>query len=189
MDFLMLSQLLSMLSRILSPAKSMPTSSDSSVSAVSSSVQSQGLSSNNAFLSELTAQLRRDEGKRLHAYQDHLGYWTIGYGRLIDKRKGGGITNEEADYLLKNDIDRKLSEIRNKYPHFDKLDDARKGVLMNMAFQMGVDGLLKFNKTLTLIEQGKYKEAADNMLKSLWAKQTPARAERMAKQMRSGTWQ
>jgi lysozyme len=60
---------------------------------------------------------------------------------------------------------------------------------MNMAFQMGVDGLLKFNKTLTLVEQGKYKEAADNMLKSLWAKQTPARAERMAQQMRSGQWQ
>ena len=125
----------------------------------------------------------------LHAYNDHLGYTTIGVGRLIDKRRGGGITKEESKYLLENDIDRKLSELRKKYPHFDKLDDARKGVLMNMAFQMGVDGLMKFHKTLTLVEQGNYKAAADNMLKSLWAKQTPARAERMAQQMRSGKWQ
>jgi hypothetical protein len=114
MDFLMLSQLLSMLSRILSPAKSMPTSSDSSVSAVSSSVQSQGLSSNNAFLSELTAQLRRDEGEVLHAYSDHLGFTTIGVGRLIDKRRGGGITKEESKYLLENDIDRKLRDLRTR---------------------------------------------------------------------------
>ena len=185
----MLSQLLSTLSRILSPAKSMPTSSDSSASVASSQAPLQGLSSNNAFLTELTAQLRRDEREVLHAYQDHLGFWTIGVGRLIDKRKGGGITKEESKYLLENDIDRKLRDLRTRLPLFDKLDDARKGVLMNMAFQMGVDGLLKFNKTLTLIEAGDYKAAADNMLKSLWAKQTPARAQRMAEQLRTGKWQ
>ena len=44
--------------------------------------------------------LRRDEGRVRHAYQDHLGYWTIGVGRLIDQRKGGGLSEDEIDYLL-----------------------------------------------------------------------------------------
>ncbi len=45
----------------------------------------------------ITQQLRRDEGEVLHAYQDSLGYWTIGIGVLIDKRKGGGITKAESE--------------------------------------------------------------------------------------------
>lgn len=44
--------------------------------------------------------LETDEGRVPHAYQDHLGYWTIGVGHLIDKRKGGGLTPDEVDYLL-----------------------------------------------------------------------------------------
>jgi lysozyme len=60
---------------------------------------------------------------------------------------------------------------------------------MNMAFQMGINGLLKFKKTLTLIEMGDFDAAADGMMKSLWAKQTPNRASEMAEQMRSGQWQ
>ena len=51
-------------------------------------------------------QLRLDEGERLTAYQDHLGYWTIGVGRLIDDRKGGGISPAESTMLLRHDIER-----------------------------------------------------------------------------------
>ncbi|MNL28639.1 hypothetical protein D3C87_1502920 [compost metagenome] len=58
-----------------------------------------------------------------------------------------------------------------------------------MPFQLGVDGLLGFKSTLALIEEGKYTFAADNMLKSKWAEQTPARAKRLAVQMRTGIWQ
>jgi lysozyme len=57
-----------------------------------------------------------------------------------------------------------------------------------MAFQMGVDGLLKFKNTLELIKNGKYKEASDAMLDSLWAKQTPNRASRLSAQMKTGEW-
>ena len=53
---------------------------------------------------KLLEELSRDEGTVLQAYQDSLGYWTIGTGRLIDKRRGGGITKAEADYLLANDV-------------------------------------------------------------------------------------
>lgn len=185
----MLSQLLSILSRLKLPKQSLTDSLKSSESSVSSQVPLQGLSSKPNWINKATQQVKKDEGLRLHAYKDHLGFDTIGYGRLIDKRKGGGISQDEAEYLLANDIGKVQDELEWKLPWFSKLDDARKGVLLNMAFQMGIAGLLKFNKTLTFVEAGDYKAAADNMLKSLWAKQTPARAQRMAEQMRTGQWQ
>jgi len=141
------------------------------------------------MIAEITRQLRRDEGEMLHAYQDHLGYWTIGIGRLIDKRKGGGITVEEADYLLLNDINKRIVDLKHLLPWFDDLDEARQGVLLNMAFQLGVKGLMGFINTLACVAKGDYDAAAKGMLNSLWAKQTPARAERMAKQMITGKWQ
>lgn len=138
---------------------------------------------------ELVKQLRGDEGVIPHAYQDHLGYWTIGVGRLIDKRKGGGLRDDEISYLLNNDIDDRIEALTRRLPWFQDLDDARKGVLLNMSFQMGVDGLLGFKNTLELIRQRKYENAAHAMLQSLWAKQTPERAKRMSEQMRTGLWQ
>lgn len=137
---------------------------------------------------ELTRQLRRDEGEVLHAYQDHLGYWTIGVGILIDKRKGGGITPEESAYLLNNRMNEKQAEIVKRLPWTATLDEARFGVLVNMAFQMGVDGLLGFKNTLAMVRDGKYEEAADGMLNSKWATQTPERAKRLSEQMRTGQW-
>ena len=137
---------------------------------------------------QLLRQLQRDEGFKDHAYQDHLGYWTIGFGRLIDERKEGHITLEEGLFLLNNDIDNKTEELLKRLPWVNDLDDARKGVLVNMAFQLGVDGLLKFKNTLELIKNGKYKEASDAMLDSLWAKQTPNRASRLSAQMKTGEW-
>ena len=113
---------------------------------------------------ELVRQLKGDEGVVPHAYQDHLGYWTIGVGRLIDKRKGGGLRPDEISYLLNNDIDDRINELNRRLPWFQNLDDARKGVLVNMSFQMGVDGLMGFVNTLKLVEQGKYENAAHAML-------------------------
>lgn len=68
-----------------------------------------------------------------------------------------------------------------RYPRF--------GALVNMSFQLGVDGLLGFKNSLALMEEGKYTFAADNMLKSKWAEQTPGRAKRIAAQIRTGVWQ
>ena len=136
----------------------------------------------------ITEQLKRDEGIKLHAYQDHMGFWTIGIGRLIDLRKGGGISQEEAEYLLANDIKRRERELTICLPWFTELDDARKGVLMNMSFQLGTAGLMKFKKTLDLIRRGQYMAASNEMLQSTWAEQTPERAQRLAKQMMTGQW-
>lgn len=140
-------------------------------------------------MSRLRQQLRAEEGVVPHAYQDHLGYWTIGVGRLIDKRKGGRLRDDEIDLLLDNDIAEKTAEVRAALPWFDRLNEARQAVLIGMAFQMGTEGLLKFQQTLAAIRDERYAHAANLMLQSLWAKQTPARARRMARQMETGEWQ
>lgn len=134
-------------------------------------------------------QLRRDEGERLSAYQDHLGYWTIGVGILIDARKGGGLLPEESEFIFNNRLRLLNKELDQRLPWIKKLDPARRGVLVNMAFQMGVAGLLGFKNTLALIERGEYAKASHEMLGSKWAQQTPARANRLSVQMRSGEWQ
>jgi len=135
------------------------------------------------------SQLRRDEGEVLHAYQDHLGFWTIGVGILIDNRKGGGLLPEESEFIFNNRLRLINEALSKRIPWISKLDPARRGVLINMAYQMGIDGLLGFKKTLATVESGHYQKAAAEMLGSKWAQQTPARAHRLSQQMRTGEWQ
>lgn len=141
------------------------------------------------MITELTQQLNRDEGRKPAVYQDHLGYWTIGVGRLVDARKGGGLRADEIDYLLRNDINDRVDALTRALPWFQNLDDARKGVLLNMAFQMGTAGLLGFSNTLERVRLGDYAGAAAGMMQSKWAGQTPERAARLARQMETGKWQ
>ena len=137
-------------------------------------------------LSKLKEELRRDEGFRSHAYKDHLGFLTIGIGRLIDHRRGGGITEEEAEYLLQNDIQKVVAALDKKLPWFKNLSDARQRALINMAFQLGVEGLMAFKKTLRALEVGHYERAAIEVLDSKYYQQTPERAWRVAAMLREG---
>ena len=140
-------------------------------------------------ISKIKAQLTLDEGKVSHAYQDHLGYWTIGVGRLIDSRRGGKLSDKEVDYLLANDVEEKWTELTSKASWVVSLNEARQGALLNRSFQLGVEGLLKFTTTLKYIKEGRYEEASKSMLQSLWARQTPKRAKKMSEQIRLGAWQ
>lgn len=141
-----------------------------------------------ARIDNTEAMLRREEGEVLYAYQDHLGYWTIGVGILIDKRKGGGLLPEESAFILNNRIRLMRQKVIGQWPWVAKLNEARQAVLIGMAFQMGIDGLKGFVNTLRNIEAGFYDKAASGMLNSKWARQTPARAQRMSDQMRTGEW-
>ena len=131
-----------------------------------------------------------DEREVLHAYKDHLGYLTIGVGRLIDRRKGGGITEEESAYLLNNDIAKRDQALRARFPWFRNLNEPRQAALLNMAFQMGVDGLAGFPSMLASIRDERWADAELHALDSRWAReQTPARAKRVARQIRTGEWE
>lgn len=135
-------------------------------------------------LRKLTEELVRDEGEVLHAYQDSEGYWTIGVGILIDPRRGGGITREESRYLLANRIAEKMAELDKALPWWRSLSPNRQRVLLNMAFNLGLEGLLGFNNTLAAMKRGDYEAAALGMLRSKWHQQVGARARRLAAIMR-----
>jgi lysozyme len=130
----------------------------------------------------LRLQLLRHEGVKRSAYQDHLGYWTIGVGRLIDERKGGGLSMAEIEYLLDNDINRVIHDLETSLPGslWFTLSGKQKQALANMAFQLGLGGLMKFKKMLAALERGDLEKAEEEALNSRWAEQTPNRAREVA---------
>lgn len=131
--------------------------------------------------------LEDEEGRVDHAYQDHLGYWTIGVGRLIDKRRGGSLSDDEIDYLLANDIRKRLKVIVS-WPSWQavKDDPVRSTALLGMAFQLGCDGLAEFHNSLKLIADKQWLPAAAALKQSLWARQTPERARRVINMIATG---
>lgn len=133
----------------------------------------------------LIDQLKRDEGLRLKPYNDSVGKLTIGVGRNLDDV---GITADEAGYLLSNDVQKASSLLYTTFPWAASLDDARKGVLLNMTFNMGVAGLAAFKHFLAAVEAGDYDRAGEEMLKSKWAEQVGPRAHRLSMQMKTGEW-
>lgn len=138
--------------------------------------------------------LKIDEGEvkvngKHVVYKDHLGYDTLGYGRLVDRRKGGGLSDKEANYLLNNDVNERIESMQSRFPHFSRLNEPRQAALINMSFQLGVAGVLGFKKMVAAIGEGKFNKAADEALDSLWAKQTPNRAKRISNQIRTGLYQ
>mgnify|MGYP000181978657 CR=1 FL=1 len=126
-------------------------------------------------------QIKRHEGCVLHAYQDHLGYWTIGYGRLIDERRGGGISEGEAEQLLTHDIARVIGDLEQRIDFLHRLPESAQHALVNMGFQLGVNGVMSFSRMLDALEQGDWELAAEEALDSRWAEQTPRRAHEVAK--------
>ena len=127
--------------------------------------------------SELVDSLIDHEGLVLHQYVDSEGYATIGIGRLIDPEKGGKITKDEAIYLLHNDIDECSASLDNSLSWWRSKPAKIQMALMHMRFQLGMTGVLKFKKTLALIQEDRFKDAAVEARDSRWAKQTARRAK------------
>ena len=130
----------------------------------------------------LEDQLILHEGLKLKPYRCTAGKLTIGVGRNLDDK---GISHDEAMYMLVNDID----DVRNaleRYEWYTKLDAVRQKVMIDMAYNLGMAGLLKFRKMIAALELGDYQAAADQMLDSRWARQVKTRADRLAEMMRTG---
>lgn len=142
--------------------------------------------------STLLAELRRDEREVPHEYKDSLGFSTIGVGRLIDKRKGGGLSSDEIAYLLANDVRRTMADLDKYLPWWRDMSEPRQRAITSMCFNLGIgseklgSGLLGFKNTLAKMKAGDYEGAAQGMLASRWSSQVGARAERLAKMMKEG---
>jgi lysozyme len=137
----------------------------------------------------ITSRLVLDEGEVLHEYKDHLGYSTIGVGILIDERKGGGITQEESRYLLRNRIRQRAAQCAERFEWWQSVDEVRRNAIVCMAFQLGTSGVANFKKMCAALRIRDYNTAALEALDSAWATQTPARAKRMARIIRTGQWE
>lgn len=137
-------------------------------------------------INRLKKSIKKHEGLRLKPYKCTAGKLTIGYGRNLEDK---GITKKTANILLDVDIEyftRKLSEVFliRHFLHFNSLPEHVQEVLVEMSFQIGVPGLMKFKKTIEFIKEGNYTRASTEMLYSKWAKQTPKRAQTLSKKMR-----
>lgn len=153
----------------------------------------------------LVSSVKGHEGFRAEPYVCPAGRWTVGYGHNLEVN---GLTGEQCHFLLRQGwlhltITREGAEYlmgaqlaaleRQCEAHFDfwhALDDARQNVLVEMAFQLGMSGLLGFKRMLAALRRHDYAGAAREGLDSKWAREdSPARARRLMRQMEMGVFE
>lgn len=135
----------------------------------------------------LRAQVKADEGFRDRLYRDTEGVLTIGYGRMIDPERGGGISRDEAEYMLANDL-RVAERLCENMPAYLDLSPPRQAVVVNMCFNLGAAKLQGFKRFFSALVHQDYHLASTEMMNSRWAMQVKGRAVRLAEQMKTGVW-
>lgn len=141
-------------------------------------------------MSELIERIKRHEGFKPRVYDDATGQElkagdtvrgvpTIGHGITW-------ITQEESLWLAQRRLTSIHAELSDRLPFFSELNPVRCDVLVEMAYQMGVEGVLKFHNTLAAVTDGNWDWAAEEMMDSAWARQTPYRAAKLARIMKEG---
>lgn len=123
---------------------------------------------------------------RAFGYEDSLGYLTIGVGRLIDRRLGGGLTEAEVSYLLANDIAGVMADLDRELPWWRGLNDVRQRVIIDMCFNLGIANFLLFKNTLAAVKRGDWGAASRGMMNSRWARQVKSRAVTLTAMMETG---
>lgn len=145
------------------------------------------------MIDNIVDQLLRDEGEVLHVYLDQLGIPTAGVGHNLKAHHinlvvGTPITQEQSREWLAEDLAETNTEIQRNLPWVWDLGVVRRGVFQNMWFNMRFR-LLGFVNTLAATKAGDWERCHDEMLKSRWATQVGARADRLAKQVVTNEWQ
>jgi lysozyme len=133
---------------------------------------------------DLVQQLTRDEGIRNKPYVDTVGKVTIGVGRNLSDV---GLYPEEISILLQNDIAR-VQMALEAFPWYVALDPVRQAAIDNMAFNIGLHGLLGFPSMIHYLTIQDWYNASEQALQSTWATQVGDRATRIAQQILTGQW-
>lgn len=126
--------------------------------------------------------IKKHEGLRLKPYKCTAGKLSIGYGRNLEDN---GISAYEADVLLNDDIQNCYAQCI-KFPFWNKLNDVRQAVLLDMCYNLGFARLNGFKKMLKALGRLDYKTAAKEMLDSKWARDVKYRATELAELMKYG---
>tara|TARA_R110000822_G_scaffold310314_1_gene442566 strand:- start:210 stop:641 length:432 start_codon:yes stop_codon:yes gene_type:complete len=135
------------------------------------------------FLDKLKEQIKMHEGVETVVYLDTEGIETIGVGRNLKDR---GLSDDEIDFMLDNDIIICENELTQSFDWYTDLDDIRKRVLIDMTFNLGMPRLKKFSKMISAIEEKEWTLASKEMLNSKWANQVGNRANRLSEMMEIG---
>ena len=117
---------------------------------------------------------------------DDIAAALRGSGRCLEAGPGYGIDEEEAEYLLRRDSERMAASCEKAFSYWHNVSANIRETVIMLCFQMGVAGFQKFRNTNRYIDEGDFEAAADELLDSKFAQQTPARAERMAARLRAG---
>lgn len=136
---------------------------------------------------KLLEMLKRHEGVRSHVYLCSAGYETIGVGRNISK-SGMGLSEDEVNYLLENDIERVIKELSSEYPWFNSLDDVRKDAMIDISFNLGATRLRGFKRALAAMEVADYTTAAKEFLDSKWSRDVKGRATELCYMVETGNY-
>ena len=137
-------------------------------------------------MSRLIEILRRHEGVKNTLYKCTSDKWTIGVGRNLEDV---GLSEEEIDMLLLNDIVRTKELMDDYIPWHRDLDEVRQEALINFVFNVGIGTTMKFKKAMAALEEHDYDTAATEMLDSNWAKQVGSRAEEVTQMIKTGEYQ
>jgi lysozyme len=137
---------------------------------------------------KLLEMLKRHEGVEHHIYRCSAGFWTLGAGRNVDPQGGLGLSDDEVDYLLQNDIERVIKELSAEYPWFNSLDDVRKDAMIDISFNLGATRLRGFKRALAAMEVADYKMAAKEFLDSKWSRDVKGRATELCYMIEMGSY-
>tara|TARA_R110001592_G_scaffold124298_1_gene333089 strand:- start:781 stop:1203 length:423 start_codon:yes stop_codon:yes gene_type:complete len=138
-------------------------------------------------VNDLIKMLKRHEGVRSKVYMCSANFETIAVGRNISE-SGLGLSTDEIDYLLNNDIKRVREELTDEYFWFPALNDARQAAMIDISFNLGATRLRGFVKALDAMADEQFEEAAAQFLDSRWSKQVGNRAIEVTDMIRSGQW-
>ena len=139
-------------------------------------------------MSNLVKMLKRHEGVRSKVYKCSAGYETIGVGRNIAE-SGLGLSDDEIDYLLANDIKRVREELTDSYFWFPAMNEARQDALVDISFNLGQTRLRGFVKAIEAMSREQFDIAADEFMDSKWATQVGNRAIQVTEMIRTGEYQ
>ena len=139
-------------------------------------------------MTQLIDMLKLHEGVRTHAYKCSANMITVGVGRNLDENGGLGLSEDEIDYLLANDITRVKNELADTYFWFNGINEARQDAMIDMCFNLGLTRLRGFVKALEAMSREQFDIAADEFMDSKWAKQVGMRAVRVTEMIRSGEY-
>ena len=144
-------------------------------------------------MENLIEMLKRHEGEvvtngRHLIYKCSAGHWTIGIGRNVDLNGGLGLSDDEVDYLLENDIVRVIKELSSEYPWFRGLDDVRKDAMIDISFNLGATRFRGFKNALSAMESADYTLAAKEFLDSKWSRDVKGRSHELASMIETGEY-